>query len=140
MDRILALDLGERRIGIAVSDALGITAQGLPTLTREGRRQVLEHLRGLIEEHHVGMVVVGLPLHMDGRAGSAAAGARAFSEMLQSDLGIQVGLWDERLTTVEVERIMAAAGVRARKRKQHRDRLAAVVILQSWLDAHPQDR
>ena len=104
-------------------------------MTRLGRRKDLEALAALAREEDVQRVVIGLPLRLDGTAGPAAEEARRFAADLEKVVNIPVELWDERLTTVEVERVMTDAGVRRRKRRDHVDRLAAVLILQSWLDA-----
>jgi len=133
--RVLGLDLGERRVGVALSDPLGIIAQGRETMTRVGRRKDLLALAALVRDEDIQQVVIGLPLRLDGTAGPAAEEARRFAADLESVLDVPVDLWDERLTTVEVERVMTDAGVRRRKRRDHVDRLAAVLILQSWLDA-----
>jgi putative Holliday junction resolvase len=136
--RVLGLDLGERRVGVALSDPLGITAQGRETMTRHGRRKDLGALAALVREEDVQRVVIGLPLRLDGTAGPAAEEAQRFAADLESVIDIPVELWDERLTTVEAERAMTDAGVRRRKRRDHVDRLAAVLILQSWLDAQAE--
>jgi putative Holliday junction resolvase len=133
--RILGLDLGERRIGMAVSDPLGITAQGLPTLVRAGGAADLEAIASRTQEYEVERIVLGLPLRLDGTAGPAAEAARRFAADLERYSGLPVDLWDERLTTVQAERTLTGAGVRRDRRKASRDRLAAVLILQSWLDA-----
>jgi len=132
--RILALDLGERRIGLAVSDPLGLTAQGLKTLERRNRRHDLEAIREAAEQYEVGLILVGHPLHMSGRAGTQAGRAEAFAEELRRRLGVEVRLWDERLTTVEAQRVLRSSGIGREKRKQAVDRLAAVLLLQSYLD------
>jgi putative Holliday junction resolvase len=133
---VLGLDLGERRIGVALSDPLGITAQGRETIPRRGGRKDHEAIAALARTEGVRRVVVGLPLRLDGTAGAAAEEARRFAAELERVSDLPVELWDERLTTVEVERAMTAAGVRRRKRRGEVDRLSAVLILQSWLDAH----
>lgn len=133
-ERVLALDLGRRRIGLAVSDPLGITAQGLPTLERRNRRADMEALKQLVEHNNVGVILLGKPLHMSGRAGAAAAWAEAFAEQLRRHLGRQVVMWDERLTTTEAQRVLRQSGVSIEKRAAAIDRLAAVILLQSYLD------
>jgi putative Holliday junction resolvase len=137
MGRTLALDLGEKRVGVAVSDPLGITAQGQETLVRRGGRRDIEGVAELVRTHGAERVVIGLPLMMDGREGPAATRAREFAADLSATLGIPVDTWDERLTTAEVERVLISSGMRRSRRRDERDRLAAVVLLQSWLDAHP---
>lgn len=138
--RTLALDLGERRIGLAISDPLGLTAQGLPSLKRTSKREDFSALLRLIREMQVSRIVVGLPLHMSGREGSQAAAAREFARALAERTGLPVELWDERLTTVEAERVLRASGVSHRKRSEVIDRLSAVLILQSYLEAQAARR
>lgn len=132
--RLLALDYGSRRIGLAVSDPLGITAQPLPSVRREGDRKDIEAIATVAKELGVTEVVVGLPLLPDGREGSQAERVRAFSEKLGARLGLPVTLWDERMTTVQAERHLIASGFRREARRQVRDGLAALLILQSALD------
>ena len=137
MARVLALDLGEKRVGVAVSDPLGMTAQGLETLPRRGGKADREAVARLAREYDITRVVIGLPLRLDGDEGPAALAARRFATRLEPALGLPVELWDERLTTAEVEKVLLSGGVRRQRRRQERDRLAAIVLLQSWLDAHP---
>ena len=132
--RILALDLGKRRIGLAVSDELGLTAQGLPTLVRKNKLHDLEVLSRVVSEYQVGRVVVGNPIQLSGDAGRQSQEAERFAATLARHLGIEVTLWDERLTTVEAGRILRESGVGLDKRKAAVDRLSAVLILQSYLD------
>ena len=132
--RILALDLGARRIGVAVSDPLGITAQGLETIQRRNIRADLAELQRVAREYNVGMILVGQPLHLSGQAGVQAEHARSFAERLHRHLGLEVNLWDERLTTAEAQRVLKASGVSIEKRKQAVDRMSAVLLLQSYLD------
>ncbi len=133
--RVLALDPGARRVGVALSDSLRITAQGLPTLERTGRKRFLASLRALVLEHDVCRLVVGYPLRLDGAEGPEAAEARQLATDLEENLQLPVELWDERLTSVQAERTMLAGGMRRARRRQQRDQVAAVLILQSWLDA-----
>jgi len=133
--RILALDLGERRIGLAISDPLGLTAQGLPTLIRTNKRSDWAALLRLIKDKQVTRVVVGLPLKLSGREGAQAQAARRFAEELARQTGLPVELYDERLTTAEAQRVLRASGMGPRKRAQASDRLAAVLILESYLEA-----
>ena len=132
---MLALDVGSRRIGIAISDPLGITAQGLPTLERTNKQADLAALRRLIDDHRAVLVLVGYPLHMSGRAGTQAESAAAFAQTLRSRLGCEVLLWDERLTTVEAQRVLRESGVGREKRAAAVDRLSAVLLLQNYLDS-----
>jgi putative Holliday junction resolvase len=136
--RILGLDLGDARIGLALSDPLGITAQPAGVLASRGERRDVQGVRELVERHGVTRVVVGRPLLMSGEVGEQAARADAFAARLRGALsGIDVDMWDERLTTVEVERAMIAANVRHKRRREVADALSAVLILQSYMDAHP---
>ena len=132
--RILALDLGARRIGLALSDELGLTAQGLPTLVRKNKRQDLQALKQIVEERQVRLVVVGNPLHMSGQQGRQSQNAALFAESLSSHTGVETKLWDERLTSREAERVLRQSGISIAKRGAAVDRLAAVLILQSYLD------
>jgi len=136
--RILALDVGEKRIGLAVSDPLGITAQGLEVLTRKDRASDLNRLLEVAREWRVQQIVVGLPRHMDGRLGQAAPEILALAETLKEALGVEVVTWEERLTTVEAERVLLQADVSRRRRRQVVDQLAAVLILQNYLDHRQQ--
>jgi len=134
--RVLALDLGEVNIGLALSDPLRITAQPLETLRCIGPKKDMQRLAQLIEEREVGTVVVGLPLLLSGEDGDAARGAREFAEKLTRRFPkLVIDLWDERLTTVEAERTLIAADVRRSKRKKVIDTVAAVLILQGYLEA-----
>jgi putative Holliday junction resolvase len=132
--RILALDVGEKRIGLAVSDPLGITAQGLEVLIRQDHASDLERLVKVAREWRVQLIVVGLPRHMDGRLGTAAPKILELAEVLKKTLGVEVVTWEERLTTVEAERVLIQADVSRRRRRQVVDQLAAVLILQNYLD------
>jgi putative Holliday junction resolvase len=133
--RVLALDFGSRRIGVAVSDPLGITAQQLPAIRREGDRKDIEAIAVMAKEYGVETVVIGLPLLPGGTEGTQAARARAFARKLHERLGLPVVPWDERFTTAQAERHLIEAGVRREKRKEVRDSLAAALLLQSALDA-----
>ena len=136
--RILALDVGSKRIGLAVSDPLGITAQGLEVLTRKDRAADLNRLQEVARQWGVQRVVVGLPRHMDGRLGQAAPEILALVETLKEALGVEVVTWEERLTTAEAERVLIQADVSRRRRRQVIDQLAAVLILQNYLDHRQQ--
>jgi putative Holliday junction resolvase len=131
----LAVDLGDKTIGLAVSDALGITAQGLETLERHGGRRDLDALRAVCEEREIARIVVGLPRNMDGSEGPRALKSRAFARGLSEALVLPVFLWDERLTTAEAERLLISADVSRAKRAKVVDKLAAQLILQGWLEA-----
>lgn len=134
--RILGVDLGERRIGIAASDLLGVTAQPVGVVEAKSQAEDVARVRERAEERRAGKIVIGLPLNMDGSEGPAARKARRFAAALEREGGLEVELWDERLTTVEAERMLIAAGQRRARRRQVRDRVAAALILQSYLDAH----
>jgi len=133
--RILALDLGKRRIGLALSDELGLTAQGLETLQRTNLRADLAHLAKIISERNVGMILMGNPLHMSGHEGRQAEHAREFADRLHAFTGLPVEFWDERLTTVEAQRVLRQSGISIEKRAKAVDKLAAVILLESYLDS-----
>jgi putative holliday junction resolvase len=133
--RVLGLDVGSRRIGVAVSDPLGITAQGLETLQRTNKRQDFEYLRRVIREYEVKEIVVGLPLRMSGAEGTQSAKMRAFAEDLQKKFGLPVHLWDERLTSAEANRVLRETELSIDKRGKSVDRMAAILILQGWMDS-----
>jgi len=133
--RILGLDFGKRRIGLALSDELGITAQGLPTLTRNARSEDFDYLSELIGGRQVTRVVVGYPLNMNGSEGAQARQAVQFGRTLANRCGVEVTMWDERLTTREAARVLSDSGVGLRKRQGAIDKLSAVLILQSYLDS-----
>ncbi|MFZ0050373.1 MAG: Holliday junction resolvase RuvX [Desulfobaccales bacterium] len=132
--RILALDVGAKRIGLAVSDPLGITAQGLGVLTRKDRAGVLAQLLEVARKWQVQRVVVGLPRHLDGRLGDAAPEVLELASDLGEALGVRVVTWEERLTTMEAERVLLQADLSRRRRRQVLDQQAAVLILQNYLD------
>jgi len=135
--RALGLDLGTKTIGIAVSDELGLTAQGRPTLARRGPRQDLEALHALAVELGVDRFILGLPLNMSGDEGPRAEATRLFGTALSQATGLPVIYQDERLTTVEANRTLLSADVSRKKRREVVDQLAASLILQGWLDAQP---
>jgi putative Holliday junction resolvase len=132
--RILALDLGKKRIGLAISDPMGIVAQGLPNLVRVNKRADLDALARLIEEREAGLVLLGNPLNMGGAEGRQSAWVREFGEALKRRLGVKVEYRDERLTTVEAGRVLRASGISIEKRAAAIDRLSAMILLQSYLD------
>ena len=132
--RILALDVGERRIGVAVSDLLGITAQGVETIFTEGLERDLKRVGELARRYETDQLLLGLPMRMSGEEGLQAGRVRAFAERL-SEMGLQVRFQDERLTSVSAERVLIDAGVSRKGRKQVIDKMAAVCILQAFLDA-----
>ena len=133
--RVLALDLGKRRIGLALSDELGITAQGLETLQRSNIREDLARLAQLAAEKNVALILMGNPLHMSGHEGRQAEYARDFGERLREATGLPIEYRDERLTTVEAQRVLRQSGISMKKRAKAVDRLAAVILLESYLDS-----
>ena len=135
--RILALDVGKRRIGLAISDELGITAQGLPTLQRTTIREDLAYLADLSQEREVTLYLVGEPLHMSGDRSRQAQYITDFAKRLSERTGIPAQLWDERLTTVQAQRVLRESGISIEKRAKAVDRLAAVILLESYLDSLP---
>lgn len=138
--RVLGIDVGSHRIGLALSDPTGMIAQSLTVIPRTGWRPMLEQLQRIITEHRVERVVVGLPLRMDGKEGDAALDAKAFAERLQRILKIPVVLQDERLSTAEAERALVAQDIRREKRRTRRDAVAAALFLQTYLDKQRHER
>ena len=134
--RFMGLDVGKARIGVAVSDETGLIARGIATLQRTGRTKDFEVLARLVEENEVRHVVVGNPLNMDGTTGKQSLYMSSFVERLRSVLPVEVSLWDERLSSFAAEQLLIERGRHWSKRKQDIDRLAAVVILQDFLDHH----
>lgn len=132
--RVLGVDVGSHRVGIAISDPTGTIAQSLAVIPRTGWRPVVSEIRRLVHEHRVERVVVGLPLRMDGTEGEAAREANAFAERLRGVLEVPVVMQDERLSTAEAERAMVAQDVRREKRRTRRDAVAAALFLQTYLD------
>ena len=137
-DRVMALDVGKVRIGVALSDPLGYTAQPLLTLWRKSRGEDLRSLLRLIRKHEVARIVVGNPLHMSGDLSPWAAKVQQFAEELRTRSGLPVELWDERLSSVEAHEILDEAGHDRRDRKQIIDQVAAVVILRGWMESREQ--
>ena len=134
--RVLALDVGSKRIGVAVSDALGITAQGLQTIQRQNKRRDWEALGAVVKKYEVGEIVVGLPLRLSGAEGTQSEKMRLFADELHAKFGLPVHLWDERWTSTEANRLLRETRLSIEKRGKAVDRMAAVLILQSWLEAH----
>ncbi|MBR2528198.1 MAG: Holliday junction resolvase RuvX [Blautia sp.] len=136
--RILGLDYGSKTVGVAVSDPMGWTAQPLETIhrEREGKlRRTLARIEALAQEYQADKIVVGLPKNMNNTLGERAARACEFGDMLRARTGLEVEMWDERLTTEQAKRILIQANVRRENQKQYLDEMAAALILQSWLDA-----
>jgi putative Holliday junction resolvase len=132
--RLLGLDVGDVRIGVALSDDTATIAGGLPTLTRVGPRKDVQAVGALVREHEVAEVVVGLPRKLDGTLGPQAEKVQTFAADLRRSLRIPVHEWDERFTSAEATRTLIEGGVRRRDRKQSVDKVAAVLILQGYLD------
>lgn len=136
--RIMGLDFGSRTTGVAVSDPLGITAQGVETIVRKDEnklRQTCARIEELIKEYEIEEIVLGYPKNMNNTAGERAEKAEAFKAMLERRTGKPVILWDERLTTIAAERVLMESGVRRENRKAVVDKIAAVLILQGYLDS-----
>jgi len=133
--RILGLDVGSKTIGMAVSDPLGITAQGLETLRRRNKRTDFEQLEKVLRQYEVAEIVVGYPLRLSGAEGTQSEKMRAFAEELRRRFNLPVHLWDERLTSAEANRVLRDSEMSIKRRGEVVDRLAAVLILQSWMDA-----
>jgi putative Holliday junction resolvase len=135
--RIIGLDYGTKTVGVAVSDALQITAQGVETITRKEEnklRKTLARIEELIDEYEVDEIVVGLPKNMNNSLGERAAACQEFADKLERRTGLHVVMWDERLTTVSAENVLIESGVRREDRKAVIDKIAAVFILQGYLD------
>ena len=136
--QILGLDYGSKTVGVAVSDPLGLTAQKVETIWRKQEnklRRTLARIEELIAEYEVEKIVLGFPKNMNNTVGERAEKALEFGEMLKKRTGLEVIMWDERLTTVEADRTLIEAGVRRENRKQYLDGIAAVFILQGYLDS-----
>lgn len=141
--RILGLDYGSKTVGVAVSDLLGMTAQPVETVTRKEEnklRKTCARIEELIQEYGVTKIVLGLPKHMNDEIGERAEKAIAFGEMLKRRTGLEIILWDERLTTVEAEQTLIECNVRREDRKKYIDQVAAVFILQGYLDSVHMNR
>jgi putative Holliday junction resolvase len=135
--RIAALDVGDVRVGVAVSDELGITAQPIAVVKRVGGRRDLVAIAEALAPYTPERLVVGLPLNMNGSEGPQAARVRAFAEAVAKHLGLPLEFWDERLTTVAAERVLLEADLSRRRRRDVVDKVAAVLILQGFLDRRP---
>ncbi|TYP50361.1 Holliday junction resolvase RuvX [Thermosediminibacter litoriperuensis] len=132
--RILGLDVGNKRIGVAVSDALGITAQGVGVIERGDVKRDIERISEIVRKFQVRKVVIGLPLNMNGTLGPQGQAVKDFGEKLRHSLNLDVQYWDERLSTAAAEKVLIDADMSRKKRKGVIDKLSAVVILQSFLD------
>jgi putative Holliday junction resolvase len=134
--RVLGLDVGSRRIGIAISDPLGLTAQGLPTLLRQNKRLDFEQLAKIITDYQVSEIVVGYPLRLSGAEGIQSEKMQLFAEEVRQKFGLPVHLWDERLTSSQANRLLRETELSIKKRGQAVDRMAAILILQNWMEAN----
>lgn len=138
--RIMGLDYGSKTVGVAISDPLGITAQGIETICRKDEnklRRTCARIEELIREYEVERIVLGLPKHMNNDIGERAERSMEFGKMLERRTGLEVVMWDERLTTVEAERTLIENHIRRENRKKYIDKIAAVFILQGYLNSLP---
>lgn len=139
MERILGLDIGDRWIGVAVSDPLGITAQGLTTIKRENKKKDYAKIEALIEEYGVKKVVVGLPKNMNNTIGTQGEKVIKFAEKIKNKFKVEIIYIDERLTSMSAERILIEGDVRRENRKKYIDKIAASYILQTYLDSRGRE-
>ena len=131
---VAALDVGDARIGVAVSDDLGVSVRGVGVVARKGGTHDLAEVSRMLAPHEVSRIVIGLPLNMDGTEGRQASRVRAFGDRLRDHLGLPIDFWDERLTTFEAEERLRDRGVNAKRRRALIDQVAAEVILRAYLD------
>lgn len=134
MERIMGLDIGDKTIGVAISDPLLITAQGITTIKRESNKKDIDRLKDLIDEYNVNKIVIGLPKNMNNTIGPQGEKVLKFVDKLKGKIDINIVLEDERLTTVEAERVLLEGDVSRKNRKKHIDKVAATYILQNYLD------
>ncbi|MCI5630431.1 MAG: Holliday junction resolvase RuvX [Clostridiales bacterium] len=132
--RIMGLDIGDKTIGVAVSDLMGLTAQGVTTIKRVGKKKDIEAIKQIIAEKQVNKIVSGLPKNMNGTVGPQGEKVQKFCELLKEETNLPIEFWDERLSTVAAERSLIEGNVRRENRKKVIDMLAAVIILQGYLD------
>lgn len=132
--RIMGLDIGDKTIGVSVSDLMGLTAQGVKTVKRVGKKKDIEELKVIIKERQVNKIVSGIPKNMNGTLGPQGEKVIKFCELLEQETGIKVEYWDERLSTVAAERTLIQGNVRRENRKSVIDMVAATIILQGYLD------
>jgi putative Holliday junction resolvase len=135
--RVMGLDVGDKTIGVAISDALLLTAQARPTVRRKDLKTDIETLRLLATENEVHEIVVGQPLHMDGRPSPQSEKVARFAEQLHKVLDLPIVFWDERLTSFEAEQHLEQLGLNWRQRREQVDKIAAMIILQNYLDSRP---
>ena len=133
--RIMGLDIGDKTIGVAVSDLMGLTAQGVTTIKRVGKKKDIEAIKQIIAEKQVNKIVSGLPKNMNGTIGTQGEKVQKFCELLKEEINLPIEFWDERLSTVAAERSLIEGNVRRENRKKVIDMLAAVIILQGYLDS-----
>ncbi len=133
--RIMGLDIGDKTIGVAVSDLMGLTAQGVTTIKRVGKKKDIEAIKQIIAEKQVNKIVSGLPKNMNGTIGTQGEKVQKFCELLKEETNLPIEFWDERLSTVAAERSLIEGNVRRENRKKVIDMLAAVIILQGYLDS-----
>jgi putative holliday junction resolvase len=138
LGRVLGLDVGSKRIGVAISDLLGITAQGLETIHRQNKRLDFSQLEKVIHDYQVTEIVVGYPLRMSGAEGIQAEKMQRFAEELRQRFPLPVHLWDERLSSAQANRLLRETEMSIKRRGEVVDQMAAVLILQSWMDAKNQ--
>jgi len=132
--RIMGLDIGDKTIGVAVCDLMGLTAQGVTTIKRVGKKKDIEEIKKIISEKQVNKIVSGLPKNMNGTVGPQGEKVQKFCELLKQETNLPIEFWDERLSTVAAERSLIEGNVRRENRKKVIDMLAAVIILQGYLD------
>lgn len=132
--RIMGLDIGDRTIGVAVSDLMGMTAQGVKTIKRTSKKNDIDEIKNIIKEKNVNLIVSGLPKNMNGTVGPQGEKVKKFCELIKEEINIDIEFWDERLTTVAAEKTLITADVSRKKRKNVIDMMAAVLILQGYLD------
>lgn len=132
--RIMGLDIGDKTIGVAVSDLMGMTAQGIKTIKRTSKKNDIEEIKQIIKEKQVNLIVSGLPKNMNGTVGPQGEKVQKLCELIKEETGLEIEFWDERLTTVAAEKTLITADVSRKKRKNVIDMMAAVLILQGYLD------
>ena len=132
--RIMGLDIGDKTIGVAVSDLMGMTAQGIKTIKRTSKKNDIEEIKQIIKQKQVNLIVSGLPKNMNGTVGPQGEKVQKFCELIKEETGLEIEFWDERLTTVAAEKTLLTADVSRKKRKNVIDMMAAVLILQGYLD------
>ena len=132
--RIMGLDIGDKTIGVAVSDLMGMTAQGIKTIKRTSKKNDIEEIKQIIKEKQVNLIVSGLPKNMNGTVGPQGEKLQKFCALIKEETGLEIEFWDERLTTVAAEKTLITADVSRKKRKNVIDMMAAVLILQGYLD------